>query len=344
MQQVVSEWVERSWYSRWPLWLLLPLQPVYVLYGWLRRLAYRLGAKQAWQAPVPVLVVGNISVGGTGKTPLTIALIEAAQALQLRVGVVSRGYGRNNDDTILIGEQHGPAEVGDEPLLIQRRTGAAVAVAPKRRDAVQCLLAQTDVNFIIADDGLQHYALDRDAEVVVVDSQRGLGNGWQLPCGPLREPASRLSNADAVVINQRGGAFTLESQPALQSSMQLEGQTLLNLVTDESAPLSAFSSKTVTAIAGIGNPAVFYRQLETQGLSVKPIFFADHHAFSADDLPNNGECVIMTEKDAIKLAPIAATQDHRDCWYLPVSANLAPGFAAQLIQTTQTAFEKRRSA
>lgn len=343
MQQGFSEWVEDGWYSQKPLWPFLPLQPLYVLTGVLRRWAYRAGLKKAWRAPAPVLVVGNISVGGTGKTPLTIALVKAAQAKQLKVGVVSRGYGRRTQGTLQIQPQHSAADVGDEPLLIQQRTGAAVAVAAKRKEAVQCLLNNAEVDFIIADDGLQHYALARDAEVVVIDNQRGLGNGWQLPCGPLREPATRLSQVDALVVNDRGGNYQSSISVPCHSTMQLQGQTLINLVSGEAKPLADFSGQTVIGIAGIGNPVAFYNQLAEQGLNVEVSLFADHHDFTEADLPQLNQCVVMTEKDAVKLRPIAAAKEHQQCWYLPVDAKLDEGFVEQLIETTLVKFQNRET-
>jgi tetraacyldisaccharide 4'-kinase len=343
MRQSFSEWVEQGWYSQKPLWPLLPLQPLYVITGLLRRWAYRVGLKKSWRAPVPVLVVGNISVGGTGKTPLTIALIKAAQAKQLKVGVVSRGYGRLTQGTLQIQPQHSATDVGDEPLLIHQRTGAEVAVASKRKDAVQCLLNNTEVDFIIADDGLQHYALARNAEVVVIDNQRGLGNGWQLPCGPLREPASRLSQVDALVVNDRGGQYQSSISAPYSSTMQLQGQTLINLVSGETKPLADFNGQSAIGIAGIGNPKVFYKQLAEQGIDVTASQFSDHHHFTASDLPAVDRCVVMTEKDAVKLRPIAAANGHQQCWYLPVDAKLDEGFAEQLIETSLVKFQNRRT-
>lgn len=329
-------WLERYWYGTCPVWLLLPLQPLYGFVGIVRRFLYRTGLKSSWRAPVPVLVVGNLSVGGTGKTPLTIALVEAAQSLGLRVGVISRGYGRKTNTTIVLQSASLPDEVGDEPLLIFQRCGTAVAVASKRADAAKALLNSATFDILIADDGLQHYALQRDVECVVVDGQRGFGNGWQLPCGPLREPVSRLELADAVVINKRGGSSVAVELPATVESvdMRLQGDVLVNLLSGESKPVADFSHHAVTAMAGIGNPQAFFDRLTNDGLLVEPLVFPDHHDFVADDLPQNA-VVVMTEKDAVKLRPLA----HSGCWYMPVTAQLPAQFATLLIQKTIAAFQ-----
>lgn len=340
----VQTWLERYWYGSRPVWVLLPLQPLYSLLGVLRRFLYRRGLKASWRAPVPVLVVGNLSVGGTGKTPLTIALVEAAQTLNLRVGVISRGYGRKSDATTVLQPSSMPDEVGDEPLLIFQRSGAPVAVASKRVDAAKALLATGHFDLLIADDGLQHYALQRDLECVVVDGQRSFGNGWQLPCGPLREPVSRLALADAVVVNKRSDTVTIEVPAKLPAElpiveMQLKGDVLVNLLSGESKLLTAFNGQAVAAMAGIGNPQAFFDRLSKDGLLVDALSFPDHHSFTVADLPQ-ATTVVMTEKDAVKLKPLA----HSQCWYMPVSAQLPVGFATQLIQQTIAAFEPIKRA
>lgn len=338
-QSRLQRWVEKGWYSSRPLILLLPLQPVYVFAGYLRRWFYKHQWLKSWRAPVPVLVVGNLSVGGTGKTPLTIALVNTAQEKGLRVGVVSRGYGRASTDTKIVSKASAPAEVGDEPLLIYQRTGAAIAVASKRSDAAKTLLANTDLDLLITDDGLQHYALERDAECVVVDSLRGFGNGWQLPCGPLREPITRLQAATALVVNQRGGSFNPRDAgvKTAVASMTLVGAKLVNLLNGETRPLNSFNGQAVSAIAGIGNPPAFYQTLNDAGMRVSALPFADHHDYSEADLPDVGNIVMMTEKDAVKISGFC----HSDCWYLPVSAELPEGFAENLIAQAQQAYKAR---
>lgn len=338
-----QRWVERGWYSQRPLWPLLWLQPLYVLVGVFRRLAYRLGLLSSWRASVPVLVVGNITVGGTGKTPLTIALIQHAQQMGLSVGVVSRGYGRESDKTLIVDAVSTPESVGDEPLLIFQRTGAAVAVATTRAAAARALLVQQTIDLLITDDGLQHYALARDAECLVIDSLRLFGNGWQLPSGPLREPLSRLNSIQAAVINQRG--LTDIPSPPLPantavSTMRLQGDQAVNMLTGEIRALASFAGESVVALAGIGNPEAFYSTLRTAGISLTTLAFADHHAYQANDLPSGDQTVLMTEKDAVKIRSFATP----NCWYLPVAAQLADGFAESLIQTALKNFQARSIA
>lgn len=338
-----QHWVEQGWYGKWPLWPFLLLQPLYVLTGLLRRLAYRLGLLSSWRAPVPVLVVGNITVGGTGKTPLTIALIQQAQKMGLTVGVVSRGYGRTSEETLVVTDESSPDMVGDEPLLIYQRTGAAVAVAKTRAEASQALLQNQSLDLIITDDGLQHYALARDAECIVIDSTRLFGNGWQLPSGPLREPLSRLHSAHAAVLNQRAEKdVVLPSLPVhlAISPMRLLGDQAVNILSGETQPLSSFASKPVVALAGIGNPEAFYTALRGFGLSLTGLEFPDHHAYQASDLPGGTQAVIMTEKDAVKIRGFATAS----CWYVPVTAQLADGFAETLIHTALDNFKARHSA
>jgi len=340
-QSTLQRLIESGWYSEQPVWWLLWLQPLYVIIIWLRRGAYRLGLFSTWRAPVPVLVVGNISIGGTGKTPLTIALVKQAQAMGLRVGVISRGYGRASKDIELVSADSTAKRVGDEPLLIFQRTQAPVAVAETRAAAAQQLLSQQALDLLITDDGLQHYALVRDAECVVIDGARGFGNGWQLPAGPLREPLGRVVDADAVVVNQRnetanrvgsGACARLEQlglpESMLRSDMHLLGDTAVNLVTGITRPLASFAGQSITALAGIGNPEAFYQVLRGHGMRTHCLSFADHHDFVASDLPLNEQAVLMTEKDAVKIAPFA----HENCWYVPVEAELAEGFAAQVVQ------------
>lgn len=195
--------IARIWSGESPVWrLLLPLSWLYGLVSGLIRLSYRLGLKKAWRAPVPVAVVGNLTAGGNGKTPVVIWLVEQLQQRGIRVGVVSRGYGgKAASYPLLLSNDTSTAEAGDEPVLIFQRTGAPVAVSPERREAVQALLHAHDLQLIITDDGLQHYKLARDKEIVVIDGERRFGNGWWLPAGPMRERASRLRSVDAIIVN-----------------------------------------------------------------------------------------------------------------------------------------------
>lgn len=308
--------IERIWSGRSPLWLLLwPLSLLYGAISGLIRLSYRRGWRRSWRAPRPVIVVGNLTAGGNGKTPVVIWLVQALQQRGLRPGVVSRGYGGKAERyPLLVTPQSATQQAGDEPVLIARRTGVPVAVAPKRREAVEALLAAHDVNVIITDDGLQHYALQRDREIVVVDGVRRFGNGWWLPAGPMRERASRLNSVSAVIVN---GGTALPGEIA----MTLQPGQAVNLLSGETADLAQLPP--VIAMAGIGHPPRFFATLHQQGVQpVAEIAFADHHAYSEPELSQltqPGQCLLMTEKDAVKCQRFARA----NWWYLPVEAQLS---------------------
>lgn len=242
--------IEKIWSGQSRLWLLLlPLAALYGLVSTLIRLSYRLGWRKVWRAPVPVVVVGNLTAGGNGKTPVVVWLVEQLQQRDIRVGVVSRGYGGKAQRYPLVLDAQTSSELaGDEPVLIYQRTGAAVAVSPVRSEAVQALLEQHQPQIIITDDGLQHYALARDREIVVVDGVRRFGNGWWLPAGPMRERASRLREVDAVITN--GGTPKLG-----EIAMQLVPSQAVNLLTGEKRDAASF--RDVVAMAGIGHPPRF---------------------------------------------------------------------------------------
>lgn len=307
--------IERIWSGRSRLYLLLlPLSLLYGLIANLLRLSYVWGWRKAWRAPVPVVVVGNLTAGGNGKTPVVIWLVQTLQQRGLRIGVVSRGYGgRSERYPLVIDAQTTTAEAGDEPVLIYQRTGAAVAVAPRRRDAVEALLASADVDVIITDDGLQHYALARDIEVVVIDGERRFGNGWWLPAGPMRERSRRLKSVTAAIVN--GG----EARPG-ELPMRLIPGAAVNLQTGERKPVAQFNK--VVAMAGIGHPPRFFNTLRQQGVApLREIAFADHQDYSAAQLralTQPDETLLMTEKDAVKARAFAAS----NWWYLPVEAEL----------------------
>jgi tetraacyldisaccharide 4'-kinase len=257
----------------------------------------------------PVVVVGNISVGGTGKTPLTIWLVERARALGFRPGVVLRGYGGRDSGPTPVAADSSPEQVGDEAVLIARRTRAPVWVGKDRPAAAEGLLGDGRVNMIFSDDGLQHYRLGRDVELAVVDARRGYGNQRCLPAGPLREPVERLATVDLVLANGGwldGAAGRFEIKPA----------RLLPLDDDHDRPLPG-RGQTVDALAGIGDPERFFAQLEALGFVVRRHPLPDHHAFSAADFQSMGDDpVIMTEKDAVKCRDLAPA----NAWYLPVAA------------------------
>ena len=317
--------ISRIWSGESPLWrLLLPLSWLYGLVSGLIRLSYRLGLKSSWRAPVPVVIVGNLTAGGNGKTPVVIWMVEQLTQRGIRVGVVSRGYGgKAAHYPLLLSENTTTAEAGDEPVLIFQRTGVPVAVSPVRRDAVSALLEKHDLQLIITDDGLQHYRLARDMEIVVIDGVRRFGNGWWLPAGPMRERASRLKTVDAVITN--GGVAR-----AGEIAMQLRPGKAINLLTGEQRDPRELTQ--VVAMAGIGHPPRFFATLESCGVQpVKTVALADHQALVAsevDALLERGQTLIMTEKDAVKCRAFA----RENWWYLPVDACLEDDRAQLLLQ------------
>jgi len=317
--------IAKIWSGESPLWrLLLPLSWLYGLVSGIIRLCYQLGLKKSWRAPCPVVVVGNLTAGGNGKTPVVIWLVEQLQHQGVRVGVVSRGYGGKAESyPLLLNSDTTTAEAGDEPVLIYQRTGAPVAVSPVRVDAVKALLAAHDLQLIVTDDGLQHYRLARDKEIVVIDGVRRFGNGWWLPAGPMRERASRLSSVDARIVN--GG----EAQ-AGEIPMTLRPGEAVNLLTHERKPVSALQN--AVAMAGIGHPPRFFTTLNECGLQpVRTVALADHQTLTEADvlaLVEPGQSLIMTEKDAVKCRRFA----HENWWYLPVDAVLSGDRAQTLLQ------------
>ncbi|WNY87917.1 tetraacyldisaccharide 4'-kinase [Leclercia adecarboxylata] len=317
--------IARIWSGESPLWLLLlPLSWLYGLVSGLIRLSYKVGLKRAWRAPVPVVVVGNLTAGGNGKTPVVIWLVEQLTKRGIRVGVVSRGYGGKAERyPLLLTAQTTTAQAGDEPVLIFQRTGAPVAVSPVRSEAVQALLNQTDVQIVITDDGLQHYALARDKEIVVIDGVRRFGNGWWLPAGPMRERASRLRSVDAVIVN--GGTAQAGEIP-----MQLRPGLAVNLLTGERRDVAELNH--LVAMAGIGHPPRFFSTLEACGAKLqRSVPLADHQALSLEQVAAftaPGQTLIMTEKDAVKCRAFARD----NWWYLPVDAQLQGEQPEQLLQ------------
>ncbi len=317
----VSDWVQKGWYKG-SVWLK-PLRPLSMLVSYEARRRLEQFQKHRQQPPVPVLVVGNITVGGTGKTPLVIALVQAAQQRGLKVAVVSRGYGgRVEQYPITVSADSIALDVGDEPVLIARRTGAPVILDPDRRNAMDVAINSVNPDLIISDDGLQHYGLPRSAEVVVIDGQRGLGNGRCLPEGPLREPPSRLKEVDFVI--STGGGWS-GAHPMIMRPGEVE-----NLATGETLDVRAFlrDYPHVHAVAGIGNPRRYFNLLNIIGLNAQPHIFPDHHAYQPADLAfSDGLPVLMTEKDAVKCAAFAEP----NWWFLPVEAELPDGLLDQML-------------
>jgi len=293
--------LEALWYGRSALaLLLLPLAALFGLGAALRRLAFRQRWADSHRLPVPVLVVGNLTVGGTGKTPVTAWLAAVCQQAGHRPGIVSRGYGGHPAPAPrLVTATDDAADVGDEPLMLRRETGLPVCVHPDRVAAARRLVAE-GVTVVIADDGLQHYRLQRDVEFAVVDATRGLGNGWLLPAGPLREPRSRLASVDFVLLT---GATGERSGTGYPVGYRLAGLRAL----DGSArcALAVLAGRPVRALAGIGNPGRFHAQLAAAGLQVTPIPVPDHGRVDLAALARaSDEPIIMTAKDAVKYRPV----------------------------------------
>jgi tetraacyldisaccharide 4'-kinase len=312
------------WYNKSFVTLLLtPLSWLFCTIAILRRQAYRLGLLKVHRMPVPVVIVGNISVGGTGKTPLVTWLVELLRAQGWTPGIVSRGYGGGATHwPQQVRSDSDPRMVGDEAVLLARRCRCPMAVGPDRVEAVRALLAHKNCDIIISDDGMQHYALGRDVEIAVVDGVRRFGNGLCLPAGPLREPQSRLAKVDLVVSN---------GLPAPREyRMSLMPGPLYNLAHPNTRRgLDTLAGKQVHAVAGIGNPERFFKQLEEHGLQVITHPFADHHAFQREDLSFDDELpVLMTEKDAVKCEDYA---DQR-FWCVPVEAQLDERFESLLLR------------
>ncbi|MBS0367240.1 MAG: tetraacyldisaccharide 4'-kinase [Proteobacteria bacterium] len=299
-----------------------PWQPAAALYAaamHVRRGAYAGGWLRSEAAGRPVVVVGNLTVGGTGKTPLVIWLAQQLHARGLHVGIASRGHGGKTREPRAVHANSDWREVGDEPLLLARHSGARVCVARARVQAARALV-RDGADVILTDDGLQHLALRRDCQVVVVDGARGFGNGRLLPAGPLREPLSQLAAADAVVINGEARHPSLaRSLPADALRMDLAAGEAINLADGTRRALREFAGRPAQALAGIGNPQRFFEQLRGMGIGVTGHAFADHHPFTAADLAfDDGLPLLMTEKDAVKCSGFARA----NWWYVPVSAQL----------------------
>ena len=328
LKAAAAAWLESRWYGpREPGALLTGLERVFLQAVAARQTAYRSGRKAVERLPVPVIVVGNLSVGGTGKTPLTLWIAELLVTHGYRPGIISRGYGGIKlSRPLMVDADTAPEEAGDEPALIARRSGCPVCIFPRRAEAGRTLLANTDCDILIADDGLQHYALDRDFEIAVVDGLRLFGNGHCLPAGPLREPPARLETVDWVIYSGTG--------PADSIVMTLAGDTAINLADPSQIhPLARFAGEAVFALAGIGNPQRFFDDLCRQGLAVDGRAFPDHHPYRPEDLAFAGASpLLMTEKDAVKCQRFASPNH----WYVPVQARLPAAFGEQLLTQLKT--------
>lgn len=317
----------------------MPLNWLFVLLSGIRR-AFLLRWLQKTPA-IPVIVVGNITLGGTGKTPLLIALVKWLKAQGYNPGVISRGYGGKAESyPYLLDASSRAAQAGDEPLTIYQQTGCPVCVGPDRLAAAR-QLEDLGCDLILSDDGLQHYRLGRDIEIALVDGLRGLGNGWRLPVGPLREPVSRLTQVDWVVVNSPAPDFCLPGLASLYAvPMQIAADSLVQLQTGALLPPTQLAGMPVNIVAGIGNPQRFVNTLAQSHISGVLHPFPDHHAFSSADLVfANSWPVVMTEKDAVKCREFAQP----NWYYLAVSAQLPDSFWAALGQRISKIIEQKRS-
>ncbi len=309
----ISARIESSWYQDkwWNFWLL-PLSGLFFLLSHGRRLWLTKFKPARKNNAIPVAIIGNINVGGTGKTPLACRLVECLQQQGIKVGIISRGYG--SDASVypyLLQKNESAKLVGDEPKLLRDRLDCPVVIGPDRNAAIQ-LLSQQGVDIILSDDGLQHYQMARDYEIVVLDSTRQLGNGWLLPAGPLREGAWRLNQVDVTIYN---------GSSANKDGMQIEPSAWVNAKTAERKGLDYFNGRAVHAIAGIGNPQRFFTTLDSLAVNHKDTIFVDHHNFTPEDLQlvdDYSDQIVMTEKDWVKCSAFADD----NMWYLEVNAGL----------------------
>ena len=324
----------RAWLRRGAL--ACALWPVSLLFRALsgaRAALFRAGVLRSTRLPVPVVVVGNIFIGGTGKTPLTIWLAGVLREAGFTPGIISRGHGASGQAPRAVSASSSAAEVGDEPLLIARRSGCPVVVARDRAAAGEMLLsAFPKVDILISDDGLQHYALRRDVEIMLFDA-RGSGNGWLLPAGPLREPASRrrdftIVNAPELTVALRqsvgGKPYQMQLAGAMAEPLQGPGQGV---------PLASLAGKRIVAAAGIGNPARFFAMLRAAGLSIGELALPDHHDFLDQPFAQvDADIILITEKDAVKCGQIEHLKDDPRLWVVPVTAQLDAALAEQIVE------------
>ncbi len=333
----LADWLQRRWYEPRAPAVLVPLSVLFRGLVAVRRWAYAKEWTKPERLPVPVIVVGNLTVGGTGKTPLTIWLVEFLRQSGYKPGVVSRGYGGNKlKQPLAVSADSNPAEAGDEPVLIARRTGCPVYVFPLRAEAGRALLAETACDIVIADDGLQHYRLARDVEIAVVDGERRFGNGECLPAGPLREPVERLAGVDFVV--SRGGRARDHEFP-LRLSL---GQAVNLADASLQKSLASFAyTQPLYAVAGIGHPGRFFAELRQSGLSFEERAFPDHHRYTLGDLDfGDNATVLMTEKDAVKCLGIAS----QHCWAVPLRGFLPAAFGEKLLQLLKVKHDGQKTA
>jgi tetraacyldisaccharide 4'-kinase len=330
------KWLHRIWYEGASNYqMLLPLSGLYWLLITLRRCLYSLGILGRHRAIVPVIIVGNITAGGTGKTPVTIWLAGELQKRGFKAGIVSRGYGGSKSSTSMrVDTASDPDVVGDEPVLLAKRTGCTVVVDSNRARAAQ-MLVDDGVNVIIADDGLQHYRLERMYEICVIDGARGLGNRFLLPAGPLRETIDRLGEVDQVLINGRRGDNVAERTAVEQNAIEFElvAREITRLNGSLTRPIGGFSGTTVHAVAAIGNPARFFDMLRAHGIQVIEHAFQDHARLSVNDLRFGDDFeILMTEKDAVKLDATSSDK----YWTVPVDLEIDPVLSSPWLEQIES--------
>ncbi len=333
-QKIESHWVQ----SKLGMSIFLyPLSRLFQSIAYLRRQAYQKKIFKQIKLPVPVVIVGNIHVGGVGKTPLVVALVESLKQRGIQVGVVSRGYGREATGILMVDKNGSAADYGDEPLMIHRKTGVPVAVGANRISAARLLLANHPIDIILADDGLQHYQLQRDLEIVAFPANDMNKKLDSLPNGPLREPLARLNSIDALVVTGMAETlahavlvkqFNLNHDVLIAQSHLEEG--LFYQLTNTSLQVTAdfFQEKKIAAMAGIGSPQKFFRTLSRLGVDCeKKISFPDHYEYKREDMPDDMDIIIVTEKDAVKMTNFKLD----NVWVLPVNATIEPDLAQFII-------------
>ena len=318
----LSELAEKIWYQGHPLaYLLLPLSWCYRLVVSIRQQLYKAGLLPVTQLDIPIIVIGNITVGGTGKSPLTVWLVDYLKQKGRKPGIVSRGYGgKLNKNIQQVRTDSNPELVGDEPVMIARKTRCPVAIGKNRSQAAKELIEYESVDVIICDDGLQHYALNRDLEIAVIDGLRRHGNSLCLPAGPLREPISRLQTVDMIIANARSkrGEYLMDYEYGDLISISNPGMT---------KKISDFANQHVHAVCGIGSPDKFYSYLIRHDLVLNRHQFPDHYYYQSMDLSFEDDYpIVMTEKDAVKCESIA----NENMWYLPITAVLPESFTHRL--------------
>ena len=351
MSGALADKIVKAWYRK-AFWIKLfwPFSLLFALVSGFRRWRYRRSWKTLPASNVPVIVIGNLTVGGAGKSPLASYLVRALREQGFKPGIVSRGYGAQKpiDSAVLVTEQSTADQVGDEPLMLFQMLACPVCVCPERNQAVRAL-EQAGCDLILSDDGLQHYAMQRDLEICVFDAERLWGNGQLLPAGPMRESLKRLQSVDFVVLNgqlpedqsaqdylhskleQDGYASKSIKAPVL--NMTLAPEDLKSLDSAQTLPLESLKEQKVAAVAGIGNPERFFATLSQLGARVEGRAFADHHAYQVDDFRGlDSALIVMTEKDAVKCRNLALD----NLWYLPVRAQLSDNLAQKICERLES--------